>query len=126
MTPDEDDRKPRRKSKPVDPNALDIFAPMHRSSDSAASRMAADRVRPRMNDLRRKVLDVLKKHQPITALEMEELPEFEGFAPTTVRKRCSELVQMGAVEEQGVKMVVLRDGRQTRSTVLVAKKEYKG
>lgn len=126
MTPDEyESPKRRRSSKPKDESTGDMFAaPLHRKTDGEASRDAAERVMPKMNDLRRRVLDAIKRNGPITALEMEELPEFYGMAPTTVRKRCSELVQMGAVKENGVKEVVLLDKRRTRSTVLVYNKTY--
>lgn len=126
MTPDEYEAPKRRRSpKSKDEATGDMFtAPLHRKTDGEASRDAAERVMPKMNDLRRRVLDAIKRHGPITALEMEELPEFYGMAPTTVRKRCSELVQMGAVQEQGVKDVVLMDKRRTRSTVLVFNRAY--
>ncbi len=63
--------------------------------------------------LQRRVLDAFKKHGPMTDEELERLPEFSEYGPTTVHKRRTELYQAGLVEQysvkrnsRGVKMIV--------------------
>jgi hypothetical protein len=53
--------------------------------------------------LQRRVLDAFKQRGPMTDEELERLPEFSEYGPTTVHKRRTELYQAGKVERYSMK-----------------------
>jgi hypothetical protein len=81
---------------------LPLFAmpPMHRTPDHATSIDAAARVREPAGRIRQAVYEALAS-APMTDLELERLPQFAGCAPSTVRKRRSELYIAGRVRATG-------------------------
>ena len=86
---------------------------MVRSTDLHTSRDAAAVVEPKRTALQIKVLHALENHGRLTDEQLERLPEFEGLAPSTVRKRRSELWQRAeiacygdVVNSRGIKMMV--------------------
>jgi hypothetical protein len=64
---------------------------MHRREDHQTSVDAAERVAPGRQRLQDEVHAVLIKFGPMTAGELEVLPQFSHYGPSTVRKRVSEL-----------------------------------
>ena len=72
---------------------------MARNSDPAASHRTADAFPDAtLSHLQRRVLAAIAACQPIHALDLETLPEFDAdYAPSTVRKRVTELVRAGLV-----------------------------
>jgi hypothetical protein len=116
----------KRRRKPVPDDAptdtLDLFAPpMVRTPDCEASEAAAEAVTPLVNGLRHTVYEIVRRVGPITALEVEEFDGFEKLAPTTVRKRCSELVDMGWLEKGEAVQVTVGEGRVTTAHLLTAR-----
>lgn len=79
--------------------------PMVRRRDRRTCRDAADRVRPALSSLRLAVLDAIHAAGPrgLTDRELELLHQFQDRGPSTVRKRRSELYQLGYVREAGVR-----------------------
>lgn len=78
---------------------------MTRARDRQTSKDAAERVRPHLSQLQTAVLNALMAHGAagLTDKELERLPLFQDLAPSTVRKRRSELLQLGRVREAGVR-----------------------
>ncbi len=78
---------------------------MHRKNDCDTSIAAAEKVaksgRKALQDRLEQLLAI-----PMTDGELERLPEFEHYGPSTVRKRRSELVHDNRVIDTGVR----RDG----------------
>jgi hypothetical protein len=72
--------------------------------------------------LRDTVLEAVRVHSPITAVEVEELHDLAFLPSGVVRKACLWLVKQGYVEEQGTKLVRCADGRLTVSTLLFYRK----
>jgi hypothetical protein len=72
-------------------------APLNRRPDEPGSIAAAEAVAPRLSDLQRLVLDELRRAGPSLAVELERRPAFAHLAPSTVRKRLTELRRMGQV-----------------------------
>ena len=70
---------------------------MVRAHDHATSRAAALAVEPRLSELQASIMAALRHHGPLTDGELEALPEFRAYAPSTVRKRRTDLVAMGEV-----------------------------
>jgi hypothetical protein len=62
---------------------------------------AAEKIVPRLRDLHLKVLGELKVCGPMTDEQLERLPAFANYGPSTVRKRRSELYQAGFIEPCG-------------------------
>lgn len=90
--------------------------PLHRTPDMAGSISAAAIVQPRLSDLQARVLAAIcAAGRPITALELEEQYEFVPLAPSTVRKRVSELKALNIII--GVGMLEYTDamGRTSRA-----------
>jgi len=79
--------------------------PMVRRRDRRTSRDAAARVQPVLSSLRLAVLDAIRAAGPagLTDRELELLPQFQDRGPSTVRKRRSELYQLGYGREAGVR-----------------------
>jgi hypothetical protein len=92
--------------------------PMTRTPDHEASELAADTVRERRLSLQYVIFEIVRRAGPITAIEVEEYDGFQHLAPSTVRKRCSELVQMGYLREGAVVAVTTKCGRKTKGTSL--------
>jgi hypothetical protein len=111
-------------------NNLDLFAdqppsaaapaaavpPMVRTPDARASIAAATKVRPHGTGLRDAILSEIRHRGPITALQLEEMSHFAQMAPSTVRKRVSELKEMRLIEEAGVVDYTTAAGRKTQAT----------
>lgn len=70
-------------------------APAARRTDPPSSHEAADALLgsgvTALAALQRAVLDAIAERGPITARDLELLPRFRHYAPSTVRKRASEL-----------------------------------
>lgn len=74
-----------------------------RASDPATSHAAAEvaTTQPRLSRLQAQVLDAIRAHPGITDAELEALPVFQRYGPSTVRKRRTDLLQMGMIEAIG-------------------------
>lgn len=73
---------------------------MHRKVDHQTSIDASERIaKSCKTELQSAIFDVLIKRGPMTDGELELLPEFSHYGPSTVRKRRSELYQSGRVAE---------------------------
>lgn len=70
---------------------------MVRRGDHATSRAAALAVEPRLSELQADIMRALEHHGALTDEELERLPEFSRLAPSTVRKRRTDLLKMGRV-----------------------------
>jgi uncharacterized protein YcaQ len=84
---------------------LPLFAvpPMHRTTDPETSRAAAAAVTRRLSDLHGRVLAAVAAVGAVgvTGAELERQPGFADCAPSTVRKRLSELNKMGRLAAAG-------------------------
>ena len=90
--------------------------PLHRTPDMMGSLVASAAIRPKLSDLQTRVLAAIcAAAKPITALELEEQYEFLPLAPSTVRKRVSELKALNIII--GVGMLEYTDamGRTSRA-----------
>jgi len=56
---------------------------------------------PKLKKLQKRILDQLRERGPLTDQELELLPGFSGFGPSTVRKRRSELYALGLIVADG-------------------------
>lgn len=75
---------------------------MHRKSDHETSIAASERVaKSCKTELQSAILEKLIELGPMTDGELESLPVFSHYGPSTVRKRRSELFQDGKVEKTG-------------------------
>lgn len=94
--------------------------PLHRTPDMQGSLFAAEIIRTDLSDLQRRVLAAIRAHQrPITALELEQQYEFQPLAPSTVRKRVSELKALALIVGVGVQSYTDRHGRTSRAEAWV-------
>lgn len=86
---------------------LPLFAPvpMVRARDHRTSRDAADRLRPKLSNLRLDIYTTIRDAGPygLTAKELERLPQYAALAPSTARKRISELLAAGHLTAIGVR-----------------------
>lgn len=87
---------------------LDLFTyaatrGMVRNSNPETSVKAAVKVIAKQSKLHEAILSVLKSEGPLNDRELENRPEFWTYAPSTVRKRRTELYQAGLVESCGEK-----------------------
>lgn len=86
---------------------LPLFAlpPAVRSTDPATSREAAARIRPQVRALHRAVWAAIDAAGAagLTDRELEILPQFGVYGPSTVRKRRSELFQLGHLVAAGTR-----------------------
>jgi hypothetical protein len=55
----------------------------------------------RLNELHREVLSAFEAHGRLTDEELERLPQFGCYGPSTIRKRRSELYLMGQLVRVG-------------------------
>ena len=88
-----------------------------RLSDPDTSRRAAKTMEPRVHNLHAQVLRMIRTHQPITAIELEQFADFAHLAPSTVRKRVSELAQWKYLGACGVREVRTAWGTTTKGTL---------
>lgn len=77
--------------------------PLHRTPDAETSIGAARKIRPTLNNLRRRVLElmVMAGERGYTDNELRHLDEFHGYSHSTVGKRRTELYQMGYLHATG-------------------------
>lgn len=79
--------------------------PAVRRRDPSTSHDAADRHPRSLGALHQEVMDAFRtaerERRTLTDEELERLPQFAHLAPSTVRKRRSELYQAGWVREAG-------------------------
>jgi chromosome segregation and condensation protein ScpB len=71
--------------------------PLTRTPDHASAEIAASKVVKTISQLQQSILSHIAIMQPVTALELEELDIFAQLAPSTVRKRISELAGRGKI-----------------------------
>lgn len=88
------------------PEELPLFAapPLTATADHASSEAAADRIAPHVTQLRAEILAVVQAagDHGITDKELEQLPQFASLAPSSARKRRSELLKLGLVQPRGL------------------------
>lgn len=84
-------------ARPVPQNTPD----MHRANDPQTSIDASETVARFKNDLQRDVYQALRTGGAMTDGELESLPQFAIYGPSTVRKRRSELKETGFVVDTG-------------------------
>lgn len=73
-----------------------------RLTDPDTSHEAGGVVRPHLSYLQTFVLAVFVRRGPMTARCAERLPEFAAYGFSTIRKRISELAQLGRLQETGL------------------------
>ena len=88
----------------------------HTSIDAAA------KLAPKRTALHARVLEAFDRHGPMTDDELERLPEFSGYGPSTIRKRRSEVYQRQALRVCGEG--VNRAGVQDAAVGTVCQKQY--
>jgi hypothetical protein len=106
---------------PKDDATFDMFGPPPpntRRPDHETSEEAASRINLMTGDLRMAIYRLIEEKGPMTAIEAEEMPCWSHLAPSTVRKRCSELFKMRYLISLGRVEVTTRDGRTTSSNLL--------
>lgn len=74
---------------------------MVRGTDAIESQRASADVLPKLSEIQRLVMQSFAQYGPLNDRELESLPCFKGLAPSTARKRRSELVQMGRLVKVG-------------------------
>ena len=77
---------------------------MVRRPDYDTSISAANSLVPKRNKLQIEVLDAFRELGAMTDEELEQLPRFERYTYSTVRKRRTELFQRGEIEIVGDKL----------------------
>lgn len=73
------------------PQAPRTTAGMVRADGPVTSQRAAESVLPHLTELHERVLLAFRMHGTLTDEELERLPEFTDYSPSTIRKRRSEL-----------------------------------
>ena len=108
-----DPSAPKRSRKPYPVTAPDLFAAeviatptsailgMVRGEGSIESQAACLKVLPKLTAIQCAILSALAHDGPQTARELENRKEFHGLAPSSARKRISELRQSGQIEQAG-------------------------
>lgn len=76
------------------------IAGMVRGDSPVTSQAAAVRVLEKLSALQHQVLMAV---DGLTDRELERLPQFSEYAPSTIRKRRSELWQLGRLREDGTR-----------------------
>lgn len=74
---------------------------MVHGSDGIESQAAAVRALPKVEALRQRILATLALHGPLSALEIEAMPEYADAGDYAVRRRCSDLTTSGRVVRCG-------------------------
>jgi hypothetical protein len=79
--------------------------PMARRRDPETSHQAAAAVLPKVHSLHEQVLSALAAAGPdgLNDRQLEQLPQFAKYGPSTIRKRRSELYQLGYVTHNGTR-----------------------
>lgn len=72
---------------------------MHHHHDPATSTLAAEAIHRHRSALQERVIDAFRRHGAMTDEDLESLPELQGYAPSTIRKRRSELWQAQYLRE---------------------------
>lgn len=102
--------KPKAKAAPADPNAIDMFSPstgrpaLSGVADHATSVAAGEALSDMfLSRLRGRVYRAILAagEEGITDPELEKLPEFNNYGPSTVRKRRSELWERSYILGRG-------------------------
>lgn len=77
--------------------------PMHRRNDPDTSRDAAQKVKRTLSVMHRRVLDAVRAagERGVTGGELEKAPAFADCGSSSVRKRLSELHQLGRLRDIG-------------------------
>ena len=75
--------------------------PAARRADPITARLAGAATGRRLNELHDAVLASLAEHGPLTDEQLERLPRFACYGPSTIRKRRSELYQLGLIRTAG-------------------------
>jgi len=65
--------------------------PLFRRDDPPTSRGAAGAIEPQLGEIQRAVLAAFREHGAMSARQVEQLPIFQVYGFSTVRKRVSEL-----------------------------------
>jgi hypothetical protein len=84
-----------------DADDADDLSGMFHADDPHTSVEAAAAVARKRTELHARVLQAFSEHGRMTDEDLELLPEFRDFGPSTIRKRRSELYQQGALEAVG-------------------------
>lgn len=79
-------------------NSLNEAAGLVRNSDPATSAEAAAAVYERLTDLQRKVFDFVRERGIVIDSDVVAWGYTQGYAESTLRKRRTELSQMGMLE----------------------------
>ena len=87
----------------TDFGSASLFVPKSHKNDPVTSVAAAVALQPRLSRLHKQVMAALKAHGPMIDTELEELPQFRGYGPSTLRKRRSELFQAGYLRRVAVR-----------------------
>lgn len=87
--------------------------PNTRTNDAPTSVAAAKKVEWTITLMQQSVLQHIAQMQPVTAAEIEELPVFSKLAPSTVRKRISELKHLGIITAVDRAVYITKSGRRT-------------
>lgn len=74
---------------------------MTRGHDALESQRAAADVLPKLTAIQTAVLNIIVSEGAKTARDLESRIEFRGLGPSTVRKRVSELKQLGKLVQVG-------------------------
>ena len=80
-----------------------LFVPKSHKNDPVTSVAAAVALQPRLSKLHQQVMRAIRDHGPLIDTELEELPQFDRYAPSTLRKRRSELYQAGHLRRVAVR-----------------------
>jgi predicted transcriptional regulator len=85
---------------PESTDSLPLFAPpelrtMARPDGDETSKAAALRIVDSISDLQRRIYEVFLRYGNLTGKEVEQLAEFEDLAPSTARKRLTDLRRAG-------------------------------
>jgi hypothetical protein len=86
-----------------DTKARSAHSGLVRIPDHDTSIAAAEKIAPVRSKLQAAVHEAFKCLGPMTAAECERLAAFDNCAPSTVRKRISELYKSGELVETGVR-----------------------
>lgn len=103
--------------------APDALRGMVHRDDPGTSMAAAAAVLRRRTELHAAVLRAFAERGPMTDEDLETLPEFDGYGPSTIRKRRSELYHQGALVDVGTR----RNSRNREMlvfTIVAAEREH--